>query len=483
MLEALSAAARFFRGALENDQRALSYLSQRQIDTESAEKFGVGFAPPGWDGLAGFLNKEKVNLASAAKAGLVGRRQDGGYYDRFRNRLMFPVKDPGDRIVGFGGRDLGTEGPKYLNSPETAVFRKGDILYGFGLARKAISMRGHAVLVEGYLDVVSAHRAGLENTVAAMGTAFGDGLINLLKRVSERAVLCFDSDSAGERAANVASESLEQAGFDVRVARLPAGEDPDSLVISGRGGDLVRAVEDSVPATEYRLDQVLAEHNLNDEAERSRMLVKAAAVVARTPNIFERDRLIRKLAPFHPGFNQGTDVAEARIRGEVDRLAKVKTAHSERLAGQLVGNKAPEAKRLSAVEKAEHVLLRSLLDNDEFAEYIAGKISAGFFVSETARNLAGEIFTRREAGEDNSVFALIQDREQDQASQLASSLVVYSSGPPPTQEVVDDCIRQIARQRKWEALTDLQERFKRGELSRNDPEYQEFLVLQRERNA
>lgn len=484
MLQALSAAARFFRTSLDSNPQAISYLAKRQIDPEAAARFGIGYAPASWDALSGFLAREKVNTAAAAKAGLVGARRDGSYYDRFRNRLMFPVTDAGDQIVGFGGRDMGEEGPKYLNSPETPVFHKASILYGWPLARRAIAEKGVAIVMEGYLDVISAHRAGLSNTVASMGTAFGEGHCRLLKLGADRVVVCFDSDTAGRKAALSAGETLETAGFDVRVAVLPPGEDPDSLVTSGNAPLLMRAVEEAVPASEHRLQMMMARFRLDDSADRARMLSEAVRLLARTPNVFERDRLIRRLAVYHPSFSRSSDAAEARIRSEVDRAA----GGSQAVPGRTARRPPPAAQRSDsrqlregALQKAEQVLLRSLLDGDAFADHIANSIPADRFVSQAARDLAAEIYTRRQLGEDPATLALETEGEDEPVSRLACSLMVRTDLPPVTQEVVDDCIGRVLRESRRERLARLQEKFSRGELKGGDPELRELLSLQREK--
>ncbi len=496
MQQALSASTRYYRDCLSKDKQAREYLTKRQLDDETIEKYGIGLAPEGWEGLSTFLAREKVDLEAAAKAGLIGKRSNGTFYDRFRNRIMFPVWDHTDRIVGYGGRDLGTEGPKYLNSPETPLFHKGSILYGLNLARKAIGSAGHAVLVEGFMDVISAHRGGVETAVASMGTAFGESHTALLKRFTEKAICCFDSDSAGNKAALAACGTLETAGFDVRVAQLPAGEDPDSLVSSGRAADLIRAVEAAIPGAEHRLDTVIAGYNLTDEADRSRMLAKAAEALAAIPNDFERDRLILKLVAYHAnfgkdsGFDGGRDSAEARIREAVNRLrdgSSQKKDAQGNLRGQGVlvqqpakgaGARSAPRSKIGAVAKAEMVIIHSLLITDEHAETIAARMSPDQFVSEKARLLAEEIWTRRALGEDASGIALDKDGDQ-QMAQLASSIIVREDIPPLSAAVIDDCIARVVQENTRRELARLRGMVEQGELAPGHADYQRYLDLDR----
>lgn len=496
ILQALATSARYFRERLKASAEALSYVKSRHVDAQTAEKFGIGFAPPGWEGLSHFLAAEKVDSAAAAKAGLVGRRQDGSCYDRFRNRLMFPVWDHAGQIVGFGGRDMGTEGPKYLNSPETPVFHKANILYGLSFARKAIQSAGRAVLVEGFLDVISAHRAGVETAVACMGTAFGDGHVSLLKHLCDQVVVCLDSDSAGRKAAVSAGEALEAAGLDVRIAQLPSEEDPDSLVGAGRQAELIRALEEAVPGAEYRLDALLALFNLGDDAQRSRMLAQAAQLLARVSNDFERDRLILKLVTYHAdfdkgaGFDRGRDSAEARIREAVERMMRQGTkserqrseSSSTQAAGQLAqrSRKSGDSRAVSAVEKAEHILLRELLQGGSTADYIAQAVSADAFVTDIGRRLAEEVYTRRAVGEEVSSLAFGEEGVDPQLAQMASSLMVRTDYPPVNLALVDDCVARVGREATRRTLESLEDQLRRGDLSRDDPRYQRYLELKRQ---
>lgn len=505
MLNALASAARFFTQSLHKDARAQDYLRKRAIDDQTAQTFGLGFAPDGWDNLVGFLSREKVELKAAEKAGLVARGREGGFYDRFRNRLIFPVTDASDRVVGFGGRDLGEGGPKYLNSPETPIFRKGSILYGLGLARKAISAAGSAVLVEGYLDVISCHRAGVENAVAAMGTASGEGHVALLKRLCDRAILCFDSDAAGRRAATAASLAFSAGGFDVRVALLPEGDDPDSLVSSGRSAELVKALEAAVPAADHLLEELMAGFDLRDEAQRSRMLEQAVVLVAKVPNQFERDRLIRKLVPYHAdfgkgyGFDRGEDSAEARIRQAVERAARSggeKVARAVPKAGSLQPGPPARRRGFGAIEKAERIILRALLQGGELADYAAKLLAPADFASDISRLLAADIYRCREHGDDPAQIAVGREHpatgessaegeeaDRRRISQLASSLLVAEDGPPLAKAALDDCATLVLAESERLELSSLHEMAKRGELARGDPQYERYLSLQRRRRG
>ena len=212
-------------------RRAKDYLDRRGIGDETIERFELGYAPPGWDNLLRFLDRRRVAPALAEKAGLaIARKDRPGHYDRFRDRIVFPIRDANGRVVGFGGRVMGDDLPKYLNSPETPVYNKGRVLYGLNRARAACRRERRVFVVEGYFDAIALFQAGTENTVATLGTALTVDHIRLLKGYVERAVLVFDSDAAGVKAAERSIPLFVEAGMEAAVLVLPEGDDPDTFV-------------------------------------------------------------------------------------------------------------------------------------------------------------------------------------------------------------------------------------------------------------
>jgi DNA primase len=230
----------FFRRMLQEPAAAScrAYLERRVLGAQTIDALELGFAPPGWDRLLGFLAAKRVRPEEAVMAGLAVRRKDGdGAYDRFRDRLVFPIRSVHGRIVAFGARALeGDVEPKYLNSPETPAYVKGEHLYGLDKAREAIRREGHAIVVEGYMDVAALVQAGFRNTVASLGTAFTPSQAKLIKRFTPRVVVSYDGDAAGSAAAEKSIDLLLGHGLDVRIVDLPGGLDPDDA-IRERGSD------------------------------------------------------------------------------------------------------------------------------------------------------------------------------------------------------------------------------------------------------
>lgn len=253
---ALQAASEFFRDQLRKSSFAQGYLEKRRIPPELIESFGLGYAPDGWRNLLGAL-QARVPVADLEAAGLAARSEKGGEpYDRFRNRLMFPIHNPSGRLVGFGGRTLGDDQAKYVNTNETDRFHKGLLLYGIHLAKREIRESGRAVLCEGYFDVIGSVACGLEGSIAGMGTALTPEQAKQLSRYAEEVVVAYDGDNAGENAFRRALPLLLAEGMGVRRARFPGGHDPDSLRLEAGPEAVTAAVrhaEDAVVAEIERL--------------------------------------------------------------------------------------------------------------------------------------------------------------------------------------------------------------------------------------
>lgn len=256
----LASAARFYRAALKGlppESPVRGYMERRGIRPAEEDRFGLGFAPPS-GGLLAHLSKEGFRPAEAIEAGLVLERDRGAVAERFRNRLLFPIQDTLGRVVGFGGRSLGDEEPKYLNSPETPVFQKRELLFGLCFTKDAVRKTGTAVLTEGYMDFVAAYGAGVDNAVAGLGTALAPGQAALLSRYAKEVVLCYDADNAGREAAKRAAPILFGHGLALRVVSLPAGKDPDDCVRQAGASAFREAVTQARPFFDHLVEQAQA---------------------------------------------------------------------------------------------------------------------------------------------------------------------------------------------------------------------------------
>ena len=296
LYDVLLQAARFYRSRLKDSPRAIAYLKERGLSGDIAKRFGIGYAPEGWQSLAAAFSDYEGPLLVAA--GLVKVNEEGRRYDVFRDRIMFPIVDVRGNVIGFGGRVLGDGEPKYLNSPETAVFEKGRELYGLYQARRAVRDAGRVVVVEGYMDVVALAQHGIEYAVATLGTATTPLHVQKLLRQSDEIVFCFDGDEAGRRAAWRALEGSVaqlQDGKQVKFLFLPEGEDPDSYVRhSGREG-LEALFEQATPLSRFLIDGLAGRADLATAEGRARCLHEAKPLLRQMQANLLRVQLLREL--------------------------------------------------------------------------------------------------------------------------------------------------------------------------------------------
>jgi DNA primase len=333
LLDVLHRSAAFYKAELRKSERAIAYLKARGVTGEIAGRFGIGYAPAGWQGLAGvFPDYADRRLV---EAGLVIQGEEGKRYDRFRDRIMFPIVSQRGQVIGFGGRVLDKSEPKYLNSPETALFEKGRELYGLFQARQGLRAAGRVIVVEGYMDVVALAQYGVGNAVATLGTATTPTHVQKLLRQTDEVVFCFDGDAAGRRAAWRALEnSLEhlQDGKQVRFLFLPPEHDPDSYVRERGQAAFQQAVSQAVPLSEFLLSELRSRGNLQSEEGRGAVVEAAKPLVAAINAPILRIGLVDRLAEMI-----------GRTRGETLAVLKVNAGHSAAAAGRGARAEKPRA--------------------------------------------------------------------------------------------------------------------------------------------
>jgi len=281
---------------------AREYVERRGITKDLLEKFGIGFAPDAWDTLAGLLEKKNIPAKDAERAGLLlPRRSGSGFVDRFRHRLMIPLRDARGQTVAFTGRAMpnakDSDGPKYLNSPETPIYHKSELLFGLDLAKRAIKIEKAVIIVEGNLDVVASHKAGVENVVASSGTALTEDQLDLLKRLTDTLIFSFDQDAAGFNAAQRGIRLARQKGFQIKVALLPpeAGKDPDEAVQKDPALWRV-AVQKTIPVMEYLIDRAIKGQDLSQVEVKRKIGEALLPELVAIPNVIEREHWLQNVA-------------------------------------------------------------------------------------------------------------------------------------------------------------------------------------------
>ena len=315
---AMAEALAFFKEHLAKSKIAEEYCERRGLDKETLSTWEIGYAPEVAGALAVHLKKKGFTLSDCKTLFLVDEDPHGGYFDKFKGRLMFPIRDEKGALVAFGGRLLGDGVPKYINSSDTPLYRKSKVLYGMNRARTFFTKERRAVLVEGYLDVIACHRAGVNIALASLGTALSEDHAKLLKRWVEEVVILYDSDAAGQKAADRAVGILGAEGLRVRVALMPAGEDPDTLLRNAGPAAVQQAVETGLSPLDYKMQALeLKREQLAGEA----FWNTAVTMLAEAPNEMELDRHLLRLAGQYPGFSD-VNRAQQALRREVNKIRR-----------------------------------------------------------------------------------------------------------------------------------------------------------------
>ena len=336
-------AARFFYAQLSTPQggAARDYMARRRIGPATAKNFGIGFAPDTWDSLEKAMREKGYTDFELFDAGLVRKGNKGGYYDTFRNRLMFPVIDVRGNVIGFSGRILGDGEPKYMNSPETLVFNKSRNLFALNLAKKSKS--GYIILSEGNIDVVSLHQAGFDSAVASLGTSLTPEQARLLSRYTNQVIIAYDNDGAGIKAAQRAIGILEKLDLKVKVLRMSGAKDPDEF-IKLKGADAFRnLLESSENQIDYRLRTVTDKYDLSVDEQKVEFLKEASDLVARLPGSVERQVYAMRVASMS---GVSADVVTKEVERRRKKLVNQARGSEERQQSRPERQLQPEEKAL-----------------------------------------------------------------------------------------------------------------------------------------
>jgi len=486
LLEILNAATLFYHNLLSNSQVAQAtreYLASRDLETATWQRFQLGYSPAEWRALSDYLLGKRYILADLVSAGLVIEREDGtGYYDRFRNRLVIPIRDRRGHVVAFGARALDDTQPKYLNSPQTSLFDKGRLLFGLDSAREAIRATGRAVVVEGYMDVLMARQHGMDNVVATMGTALTEAHLSQLARLTRRLVLALDADEAGNQATlrglNLARETMrrrpvpvltpagrvrfeDRLDVDLRILALPVGRDPDE-VIHEDPEEWERLVETASPVVDYFFRLVLANLDLSQARDKSTAVKELVPIIRDLGDNIQREHYVQRLARL-------LRVSEQSILTELRRSTRTRRPRgqpqpeagegSSPAAAQRPRRPGPEEQYLCYLVTFPNLLQRA-------DRYMAEQLEAGAFSEADFRN-----------AENRLVFAALASAMQadppdekweegldaDLRAYVALLRDYLEQGPPIAEELVEQ-----------DAL-DCALRLRKGNLRRSNEELQYLL--------
>jgi len=469
-------AAKFFQSCLRNKaaQPVQDYLAKRGLSRKAIEDFSIGYAPGTWDALLKAMAKRGYATDEVVRAGLAVAQEDRAY-DRFRDRVIFPIWDPTGRVIAFGGRAMQQDQQaKYVNSPETPIFQKGRTLYAFDRARRAMAEAGRAVVVEGYLDAIACHEAGLGETVATMGTALTSYHVELLRRRVPGLVLAFDADSAGLAAALRGREQFQQAGLTVQVMGLPEGSDPDRVIRDQGAEAFHELVSAATPMMEWELRRILAKEPRGREGCPPQVLREAVAAVARLPAGVEREYYVRWLAQ-EAGEDSPTAVAalEGALRAELGRHDARRTGRARRtdVSTPESGVGAGSAPQAGTVGRVERAVLAAFMQAPNLVGKYLEKLEGDDFSTEEGRSVFAAIRGLIEREEPVTPQAVLREVEPE-ARELLAELAVGGVPPERIEESVRRGIGRLLENRVRRQETEL----RRGlEAARSEADRQAIL--------
>jgi DNA primase len=457
MLEAHKEAAAFYMDTLRRTSKAAGYLEKRGLKDEVLKRFSVGYAPQGWNALFSYLRKKRFRPELVKKSGLAGQGSKG-YYDTFRNRIMFPILDLRGNVIAFGGRVLDSSEPKYLNSPETSIFSKGRTLYGLHHAKDSIKKTGCAVFVEGYLDVIAMHMHGFSNAVAPLGTALTPDHGRLIKRFTDEAVIVFDGDESGLKAAGNGISVLLESGLDVKVLVMPGGEDPDSFLKKEGADSFSPLLEKALSVVEFYMHR----HETGGSGRKNERAITGEALeaIAKIPDSALQGYYVKLLS-------EGLNINELFIREQLMRIRG-----KGRLKGGRTGLKEEKGRADGGDRPLDELyLLRLVLQLPDKAEKVFNDLTEEHFEDPLIRS----IFKKMKSGM-LSYDSLAPECTEEEKNLLAGLLIKIEFEDPD--KVFEDCLKRLKSRRHQAMLYELQHRIKKAEMQKNDSLLRTLLMEQ-----
>ena len=432
--ETNATAAKFFQACLlktDYGKNALAYLRGRGINQEIIASFSIGFALNHFSALLSTLARRGYQGQELLAAGLVAQGREGQLYDKFRNRVMIPIKDPKGKIVGFGGRVLDNSAPKYLNTQETEWFNKRRLLFAMDVAYKAIRSSRQAIVVEGYMDAISLHAAGISNVVASMGTAFAAEQAKLLKRIADEIVFCYDSDSAGRKASVRAVSIARTEGLKVRIAGVPEGKDPDEYVRRYGKEAFLKVIEAAKEGIDFQIEETILQSDVSNLAGKVEAVSNILPFLLECKSEIEAAEHMRRLA-------QRLTIDEGLIVEEYRKATKKNGARRESAYMPVT-----DVKKISVRRQAEEQLLAVLLEEP----WLADGCQQVLQLTGWSDPSLAQIFAFLQALVEENAFTI--DKLNDALDGNAQSVLAgIRTKVVPTQDgeqFVDACLRQLQR--------------------------------------
>ncbi|MBP2073013.1 DNA primase [Thermoanaerobacterium butyriciformans] len=432
-------AAIFYHKCLysRSGQAALKYLYDRGIDDVTIKRFGLGYSPNGGDELLKFLKAHKYSIDTMVNAGLISKSNNGGFYDRFRNRVMFPIIDEKNNVIGFGGRVLDNMKPKYLNTAETIVFKKGKTLYGINYAKK--TKEDKFIIVEGYMDAIALYQSGIDNAVASLGTALTMEQGRLIKKYKNTVVISYDADEAGVEATMRGLNLLDELDLNVNILTIPNGKDPDEYVRKEGFDAFKKLLEKTDTLIEYKIKKYKQDLDLNNPADRIKYIKKVCKDLSTIKDKVKRDVYVSIVA-------KDAEIPENTIRAEIDQFVKGFVQNNKKIR-YTVGNNRHNIKYsgIKKIPSLKYLIALLLLDNKIY-DNVKEKIDINDIDDELLKSVITFIFERLEDGGHVDIkdlsFMLDNAKLRDEFNDIFD--ILYSE-KEINEKIVDDCIREIIK--------------------------------------
>jgi len=425
------------------------YFLTRKLPEDLARRFGIGAAPDGWENTLNWCRSQGYSVDELLDGGIVipSEKNPNHFYDRFRNRLVFPIWNEQGRVVAFSARTIQSgdaDGAKYVNSPETPIFRKSNVLYALPLARQTISQRGMAILCEGQLDVIAMHRAGFTNAVAPQGTAFTYEQARMLHRYCSAVNLCFDADNAGQKATVRVLEILLPLEFEVKIITLPGGKDPDEIMKNAGPDAIAQAVASAADFFDFLYQRKCVEHDRSSPAGKTRIVSELLQLLQMIPNPVTRDLYASRLA-VNLGLNEQAVFNELNRFRRQEKYERHPT--SPEAAVQPEVNAELAAAVPSQIRQAEQSLLKVLLVSAESAQRVAAELPVEQLSDSPVGKALAEAIRLTVAGDWETLTVHLNDWEREHSDPDLSRVLAEPTQLKPASlgKAVEDCLREIAK--------------------------------------
>lgn len=468
-------AARYFYNNLRKDKKAEAYFINRGISEVTMKKFGLGFSFDKWDGLLSYLKKKGYSELDLFNVGLIIKSPKGSYYDRFRNRIIFPVFDYKGKVIGFGGRVLDDSKPKYLNSPETPLFHKGVHLYGLNFVIKNNKSRT-IIIVEGYMDCISLHQYGFSNVVASLGTALTINQAKLLKKYVDTVIISYDADFAGQSATLRGLEILRNEGFDLRVLIVPKGKDPDEYIKNSGKQAFQKLVEEALPLIDYRLKRASDGINFSNSEMIIQYVKKVTEIIADLDPV-EKDVYIKKIS-------EDTGIKEQAI---YDLLSEEINKNSNKSQQMNIQQDFGQKLYLEpAYIKAERNLLKFMFINEENCNYITENMDVEQLVLQSHKNIYSLIveFKNLSNDEKNKNIEFRCNDIECTKEWINTMEIEFAGDEEEHKKLINDCIKELKKFKLEESKKEIMNKIKqyesKGMLEESIKLAQELIEVQKD---